>query len=165
MCAWVPPPPGNRVFWSFLTPPKLKIDAKPRIGGRFLKYAYHASRASAWIEARMKLAFTKNMVFPSGGDFVIPLLLDIDDKNVGNEPIPEESMDKMEDEAEEVALDHAIDERDYGHDDVAEPQEHSSDNAGNSGGGKTTHFDENEEQSLPVRPTSPLTSGKPSPFF
>lgn len=75
----MPPPPGDRLFWSFLSPPKLRIEAKPQIGDRVFKYAYHASRASAWIEARMKLAFSKNLVFPSGGDFPIPGLIGVDD--------------------------------------------------------------------------------------
>ena len=82
MCIWMPPPPGDRVFWSFLSPPKIQIDAKPQIGDRVFKYAYHASRASAWIEARMKLAFSKNLVFPSGGDFPIPGLLGVDEVSV-----------------------------------------------------------------------------------
>ena len=170
MCAWVPPPPGNRIFWSFLTAPKLKIEAKPRIGGRFLKYAYHASRASAWIEARMKLAFTKNMVFPSGGDFIIPPFLGIDDPNVGNEPFPEESTEKMEDEAEEIALDNKASQstgsrRDDGNVDGTEPQEYSSDNASTSKVLKSVDFDKNEEQASPARPTSQIPSSKPSPFF
>jgi len=78
MCLWIPPPPGDRVFWSFLTPPRLNIAATPQIGDRVFKYAYHASRASQWIEARMKLAFSKNLVFPSGGDFRIPGMLSVD---------------------------------------------------------------------------------------
>lgn len=78
MCAWVLPPPGDRLFWSFLTPPKLSISAKPEFGERVFKYAYHASRASAWIAARMKLSFRKNLVFPSGGEFRIPGLVDVD---------------------------------------------------------------------------------------
>jgi hypothetical protein len=78
MCVWIPPPPGDRVFWSFLTPPRLNIAATPQIGDRVFKYAYHASRASQWIEARMKLAFSKNLVFPSGGDFRIPGMLSVD---------------------------------------------------------------------------------------
>jgi hypothetical protein len=78
MCVWVPPPPGDRLFWSFLAPPRLSLKARPQLGGRFLKYAYHASRASAWIQARMELAFQKNIVFPGGGDFPLPLLLGLD---------------------------------------------------------------------------------------
>ena len=79
MCAWVMPPPCDRLFWSFLTPPKISINAKPEFGERVFKYAYHASRVSAWIEARMKLSFRKNLVFPSGGDFRIPGLLSVED--------------------------------------------------------------------------------------
>ena len=75
MCVWIPPPPGNRLFWSFLSPPKLTLKATPQLGTRLLKYAYHASRASAWIQARMELAFRKNLVFPCGGDVPLPLLL------------------------------------------------------------------------------------------
>lgn len=75
MCVWIPPPPGNRLFWSFLSPPKLTLKATPQLGTRLLKYAYHAARASAWIQARMELAFRKNLVFPCGGDVPLPLLL------------------------------------------------------------------------------------------
>lgn len=78
MCAWVLPPPSDRLFWSFLIPPKLSITATPEFGERVFKYAYHASRASAWIEARMKLAFRKNLVFPSGGDIRVPGLLSVE---------------------------------------------------------------------------------------
>ena len=78
MCVWMPPPPGDRLFWSFLEPPRLELRARPQIGGRLVKYAYHASRASAWIQSRMELSFKKNIVFPGGGDFVLPLLMPVD---------------------------------------------------------------------------------------
>jgi hypothetical protein len=77
MCVWIPPPPGDRLFWSFLSPPKLSLKATPQIGQRVLKYAYHASRASEWIQARLELAFRKNLVFPCGGDIALPLLLPV----------------------------------------------------------------------------------------
>lgn len=99
MCAWIPPPPGDRLFWAFLTPPNLKIKARPQVSGRFVKYAYHASRASQWIEARMKLAFTKNLVFPSGGDFPMPLLLSIDSPDADNPPHQEEPLPEDRDTA------------------------------------------------------------------
>lgn len=31
MVAWVPPPPGNRLFYSFVAPPKLELSAKPEV--------------------------------------------------------------------------------------------------------------------------------------
>ncbi|KAH7615656.1 hypothetical protein Ndes2526B_g09599 [Nannochloris sp. 'desiccata'] len=77
MCVWIPPPPGDRLFWSFLSPPKLSLTATPQIGQRLLKYAYHASRASAWIQARLELAFRKNLVFPCGGDIPLPFFLPV----------------------------------------------------------------------------------------
>ncbi len=33
MLAWVPPPPGNRIFVSFLRPPHLVVAAKPEVCG------------------------------------------------------------------------------------------------------------------------------------
>ena len=32
MCAWVPPPPGNRAFYSFVAPPRLELTARPEVG-------------------------------------------------------------------------------------------------------------------------------------
>lgn len=31
MCAWVPPPPGNRAFYSFVAPPRLELTARPEV--------------------------------------------------------------------------------------------------------------------------------------
>jgi hypothetical protein len=31
MCAWVPPPPGNRLFYAFVAPPHLELSAKPEV--------------------------------------------------------------------------------------------------------------------------------------
>jgi len=99
MCVWIPPPPGNRLFWSFLTPPKLCLNAKPEIGQRLIKYAYHASRASAWIQARLELAFRKNIVFPCGGDIALPLLLPVWN------PRAFDSLSGLEKEREQAAAD------------------------------------------------------------
>lgn len=32
MCAWLPPPPGNRLFYSFVSPPTLELTARPEVG-------------------------------------------------------------------------------------------------------------------------------------
>ena len=37
--AWVPPPPGDRLWFSFLEPPELVAAATPMVGGRLLKYS------------------------------------------------------------------------------------------------------------------------------
>lgn len=72
---WVPPPPGTRLFFSFLNPPKLSVKGTPELAGRLLKYGYHVSRANAWLESQMRKALQKNMVFPGGADIVLPALL------------------------------------------------------------------------------------------
>ena len=30
--AWLPPPPGDRIWWSFVTPPRLVAEATPLVG-------------------------------------------------------------------------------------------------------------------------------------
>ena len=82
--AWIPPPPGDRLFWSFMSPPKLSVKATPKIGGRLLKYAVHASRVSSWLQKRMEISFRKNMVYPSGADIAIFLLIPLENPRYGD---------------------------------------------------------------------------------
>ncbi|KAL4449510.1 hypothetical protein ABPG77_007154 [Micractinium sp. CCAP 211/92] len=84
MCAWVPPPPGNRAFYSFVAPPRLELTARPELAGRLLKYSYHVARVSHWIEQRMRAAITRNMVFPGGGDLVLLPLMALDHPNAAD---------------------------------------------------------------------------------
>jgi hypothetical protein len=115
LCAWLPPPPGDRMFYAFLNEPQLSIKAVPQLSGRILKFSYHASRASRWIEARMALAFTKNMVYPAGGDIPLPLLFDSDNPFVAT-PLGD------------AVLRHVASHRPSSHDDQSNINE---DNAGN----------------------------------
>jgi len=105
MCAWVMPPPGDRLFWSFLKSPKVSISAKPAFGERVFKYAYHASRASAWIEARMRLSFKKNLVFPSGGDFQIPGMFGVDHPSMPDTQMVPKEEESMQERDEEIMHD------------------------------------------------------------
>ncbi|KAK9843022.1 hypothetical protein WJX74_005735 [Apatococcus lobatus] len=78
ICAWLPPPPGDRLWYSFLSAPSLELDVKPVVGGRWLKHTTQAGRVSKWIAAKISSGITKNMVFPSCNDLVLPGLLAID---------------------------------------------------------------------------------------
>ncbi|GAB4822481.1 hypothetical protein N2152v2_009527 [Parachlorella kessleri] len=82
--AWVPPPPGDRLFVSFLRPPRLVVQAKPELAGRLLKYSYHIAKVSSWIENLMRKALTKNMVFPGCSDFIMRGMLDLDSPHVAD---------------------------------------------------------------------------------
>jgi hypothetical protein len=72
---WIPPPPGNLLFFSFLTPPRLSVKGKPEVAGRLLRYGYHVSRANSWLESQMRKALQRSMVFPGGADIHIPSIL------------------------------------------------------------------------------------------
>lgn len=41
MVAWVPPPPGNRLFISFLRPPRLVVTAKPEVSTQWRLRCLH----------------------------------------------------------------------------------------------------------------------------
>lgn len=82
MVAWIAPPPGDRLFWSFLSPPKLSMKALPIVAGRHIKQPYAAAKVSNWIQERIELSFRKNMVYPSGGDIPLPFLMSIEDERV-----------------------------------------------------------------------------------
>ncbi|KAK9817962.1 hypothetical protein WJX72_004986 [[Myrmecia] bisecta] len=78
LVVWLPPPPGDRLWYSFITVPELEIEAKPLVAGRFLKYSAQAVRVSQWIASKAQSSMAKNLVFPSCNDFVIPGLLAVD---------------------------------------------------------------------------------------
>ncbi|PSC67117.1 testis-expressed sequence 2 -like [Micractinium conductrix] len=79
-----PAPPGNRLFYSFVAPPHLELSARPELAGRLLKYSYHIARVSNWVEQRMRAALTKTVVFPGGGDLLLPMLLSLDHPNAAD---------------------------------------------------------------------------------
>ncbi|PSC69319.1 peptidase zinc-dependent, partial [Micractinium conductrix] len=49
-----------------------------------LKYSYHIARVSNWVEQRMRAALTKTVVFPGGGDLLLPMLLSLDHPNAAD---------------------------------------------------------------------------------
>ncbi|KAK9815183.1 hypothetical protein WJX73_010239 [Symbiochloris irregularis] len=77
--AWVPPPPGDRLWFSFVSPPELVADARPLVSGRMLKYVAQAGRVSQFIASKLQSSITKNMLFPSSSDIKLPHLLPADD--------------------------------------------------------------------------------------
>ena len=49
-----------------------------QVGGRWLKHTYQAGQVSKWLAAKVSSSITKNLVFPSCNDLVLPGLLAID---------------------------------------------------------------------------------------
>ena len=68
---WVPPPPGDRMWFSFVEPPALSVEARPVLGGRILRAGYGAAiggRVSAWAAGKLRRALASNLVYPGCGD-------------------------------------------------------------------------------------------------
>ncbi|KAL0038199.1 hypothetical protein WJX79_007719 [Trebouxia sp. C0005] len=79
---WLPPPPGDRMWFSFLEAPQLQVTASPLVAGRMVKYSYYIARISSFIASKMQSSVTKNLVFPSCGDIKILQLLSLEDEAV-----------------------------------------------------------------------------------
>ncbi|CAL8462381.1 g1914 [Coccomyxa elongata] len=85
ICAWVPPPPNDRLWFGFVTPPELKADATPILNddvrGRMLMYSYQITNVPHWVAAKLQSAITKNMTLPSCADIPLPFLVPVDHAN------------------------------------------------------------------------------------
>eukprot|EP00887_Chlorella_sp_A99_P003929 scaffold11.g3929.t1 len=84
MAVFVPPPPGNRLFYSFVLPPSVSVVARPEVNHRLLKSGPHVSRVSAWIEQRVRASIQRNTVYPGCGDVIVPLMMDLHHGNAAD---------------------------------------------------------------------------------
>jgi hypothetical protein len=67
---WLPPPPGDRLWFSFADAPTFACDAAPSAGGRILRAAHAAvgARVSSWAAAKLRRAIVSNLVYPACSD-------------------------------------------------------------------------------------------------
>uniref|UniRef100_A0A7S1XAY8 SMP-LTD domain-containing protein n=1 Tax=Tetraselmis chuii TaxID=63592 RepID=A0A7S1XAY8_9CHLO len=75
MLVWIAPPPTDRLWYAFQDQPTMDIVARPEIGGHQLKYMGVANRVSSWVAAKLQVAVTNTLVFPSCGDLKLAFLL------------------------------------------------------------------------------------------
>uniref|UniRef100_A0A158Q6T7 SMP-LTD domain-containing protein n=1 Tax=Elaeophora elaphi TaxID=1147741 RepID=A0A158Q6T7_9BILA len=68
----IPPPPSDRLWYAFRTPPELSIRSVPQVGDRLVDM----STVSSWIENKLRLLLEKNLVCPNMDDLIVPKLLD-----------------------------------------------------------------------------------------
>lgn len=87
MLAWLPPPPGDRLWTAFTSLRELNLTAKPVVGSRMLKSTAQAARASQWIENKLKRSIEKNMMYPACSDMRLPGLIPYDSPDVAR-PLP-----------------------------------------------------------------------------
>ncbi|NWU18847.1 TEX2 protein, partial [Dyaphorophyia castanea] len=66
----VPPPPTDRVWYSFRVPPQLELKVRPKLGEREVTFLH----VTEWIEKKLKHEFQKILVMPNMDDLIIPIM-------------------------------------------------------------------------------------------
>ena len=66
----LPPPPSDRLWYGFRTPPQMSVKGIPQVGDRTVVF----STISDWIESKVRILLEKNLVVPNMDDIIIPVL-------------------------------------------------------------------------------------------
>lgn len=66
----VPPPPTDRIWYSFQVPPRLDLHVRPMLGEREVTFTH----VTEWIERKLQCEFQKVFVMPNMDDLYLPLM-------------------------------------------------------------------------------------------
>ncbi|XP_051877291.1 testis-expressed protein 2 [Pristis pectinata] len=66
----IPPPPTDRIWYSFRTPPRLEFKVRPKLGEREVTFTH----VTEWIEKKLQHEFQKVFVMPNMDDIYIPIM-------------------------------------------------------------------------------------------
>ncbi|KAM6914795.1 testis-expressed protein 2-like [Lycodopsis pacificus] len=66
----IPPPPTDRIWYSFRVPPKLDLHVRPTLGEREVTFTH----VTEWIERKLQCEFQKVLVMPNMDDLYLPLM-------------------------------------------------------------------------------------------
>ncbi|NXA17148.1 TEX2 protein, partial [Ibidorhyncha struthersii] len=66
----IPPPPTDRVWYSFRIPPQLELKVRPKLGEREVTFLH----VTEWIEKKLQHEFQKILVMPNMDDLIIPIM-------------------------------------------------------------------------------------------
>uniref|UniRef100_A0A8C5IIT9 TEX2 protein n=1 Tax=Junco hyemalis TaxID=40217 RepID=A0A8C5IIT9_JUNHY len=66
----IPPPPTDRVWYSFRVPPQLELRVRPKLGEREVTFLH----VTEWIEKKLKHEFQKILVMPNMDDLIMPIM-------------------------------------------------------------------------------------------
>ncbi|XP_074930558.1 LOW QUALITY PROTEIN: testis-expressed protein 2 [Archocentrus centrarchus] len=66
----IPPPPTDRIWYSFCVPPKLDLHVRPKLGEREVTFCH----VTEWIEKKLQDEFQKVLVLPNMDDIYLPLM-------------------------------------------------------------------------------------------
>ncbi|XP_063790999.1 testis-expressed protein 2-like isoform X2 [Pseudophryne corroboree] len=66
----VPPPPTDRIWYSFRTPPQVEMKVRPKLGEREVTFIH----VTEWIEKKLLDEFQKILVMPNMDDLLFPIM-------------------------------------------------------------------------------------------
>ncbi|XP_010872573.1 testis-expressed protein 2 isoform X2 [Esox lucius] len=66
----IPPPPTDRIWYGFRSPPRLELKARPKLGEREVTLAH----VTDWIEKKLDQEFQKIFVMPNMDDLWLPIM-------------------------------------------------------------------------------------------
>ncbi|KAM6905297.1 testis-expressed protein 2-like [Xenentodon cancila] len=66
----IPPPPTDRIWYSFTVPPRLDLHVRPMLGEREVTFTH----VTEWIERKLQREFQKVFVMPNMDDLYLPLM-------------------------------------------------------------------------------------------
>ncbi|XP_036408182.1 testis-expressed protein 2-like isoform X1 [Megalops cyprinoides] len=66
----IPPPPTDRIWYGFRTPPHLELKARPKLGEREVTLVH----VTDWIEKKLEQEFQKIFVMPNMDDVWLPIM-------------------------------------------------------------------------------------------
>ncbi|NP_001188257.1 testis expressed 2, gene 1 [Xenopus tropicalis] len=66
----IPPPPTDRIWYSFQTPPRLEMRVRPKLGEREVTFIH----VTEWIEKKLQDEFQKILVMPNMDDLYFPVM-------------------------------------------------------------------------------------------
>ncbi|XP_056286625.1 testis-expressed protein 2 isoform X2 [Pseudoliparis swirei] len=66
----IPPPPTDRIWYSFCVPPKLDLHVRPKLGEREVTFCH----VTEWIEKKLQDEFQKVFVLPNMDDIYLPMM-------------------------------------------------------------------------------------------
>ncbi|XP_047427821.1 testis-expressed protein 2-like [Mugil cephalus] len=66
----IPPPPTDRIWYSFRSPPRLDLHVRPMLGEREVTFTH----VTEWIERKLQCEFQKVFVMPNMDDLYLPLM-------------------------------------------------------------------------------------------
>ncbi|KAJ8254254.1 hypothetical protein COCON_G00208660 [Conger conger] len=92
----IPPPPTDRIWYGFRSPPHLELKARPKLGEREVTLAH----VTDWIEKKLDQEFQKVLVMPNMDDVWLPIMHSaMDTRSNATTAAKEQSLEEAEDVA------------------------------------------------------------------